>query len=82
MSVVSRLKKIGLGSLNLDPCREQRCVQLEADADAARRELAVLGAHQAAQHAAAAQLEQAHCVLQAFAERLQADLASEAVARR
>ena len=57
-------------------------MQLEADAAAMRGDLADLGERLAAQRAAAAQQEQAHCLLQALAERLQADMADEAAARR
>ena len=62
--------------------REQRCVQLESDAAAMRADLADLGDRLAAQLAAAEQQEQAHCLQQALAERLQADMAGEAAARR
>lgn len=57
-------------------------MQLEAHAAAMRGNLADLGERLAAQRAAAAQQEQSHCLLQVLAERLQADVAGEATARR
>ena len=57
-------------------------MQLEADAAVMRGDLAELSERLAAQRAAAAQQEQAHCLLLAAAERLQGDVAGEAAARR